>query len=417
MKKLIWIVLILSLCLSVNAELLDKIVARVGSEIILLSDLQRQISQMRTANINPDLLEPSDVLNHMVEQKIMVQKAKQMDLKVDEDAINKYAESYVQRIRSQYPSEAAFQEDLAKMKFTQRDLQEFFATQLTENALTEQLEEHIAKDISVSDNEMLNYYEATKDSLAVKPVSWQLRMIMREVKASEDTDAQALSEINQIYSELQEGADFAELAATRSDCPSKEQGGDLGFFKRGMMVKAFEDAAFALDLNEISKVVKSQFGYHIIKLTDRKGEEVRASHILKVVEAGEADEAREMELMQNIRQRILDGESFADLAREYSTDTPSAEDGGIIGEFAAEEFPELFSAPILNTPIGSPTEILKNEGLIYIFMRDEEYPSRIYTYEEVKDQLKDYLSKLKSLEAYQEWISEVKKDAFIEISL
>ena len=105
------------------------------------------------------------------------------------------------------------------------------------------------------------------------------------------------------------------------------------------------------------------------------------------------------------------------MAREYSTDTPSAEDGGIIGEFAAEEFPELFSAPILNTPIGSPTEILKNEGLIYIFMRDEEYPSRIYTYEEVKDQLKDYLSKLKSLEAYQEWISEVKKDAFIEISL
>jgi peptidyl-prolyl cis-trans isomerase SurA len=418
MKKLIWIVLITTICLSAYAELVDKIVARVGNEIILQSELERQINQMRTANIDEELLEPAEILNHMVEQKVMVQKAKEMDIKVDEEAIAKHAGRYVEQIRSQYPSEAAFQQDLAQMRFTARDLENFFADQITENALTEQLmTQHIARQVMISDQEMLEYYEATKDSLAVKPVSWELRMILREVKASEDTEAKAFQDIRAIYQELQEGADFGTLARERSDCPSSQQDGDLGYFKRGMMVKPFEDAAFDLGIGEISEIVKSQFGYHIIKLTDRRGEEIRASHILKTVSAAEEDENREMQLMQNIRERILAKESFAELAEEYSMDPASAKDGGLIGEFAQEEFPELFAAPIMNSAVGSPTEVLKNEGLIYIFMRDKELPSRIYTFDEVKEQLKGYLGQIKQMEAYENFIQEAKKDTFIELSL
>ncbi|HQB98912.1 MAG TPA: peptidylprolyl isomerase, partial [Candidatus Cloacimonadota bacterium] len=323
-----------------HAELVDKIVARVGNEIILYSELERQINQMRTAGIQAELLEPSQILNHMVEQKLMVQKAKDMDIKVDEAAINKYAENYVQQVKSQYPSEAAFQADLAKMRFTQRDLQNFFAAQITENALMEQLNaQHIAKKVMVSDAEMMEYYEATKDTMAVKPVSWDLRMIMREVKASQETERMAESQIQEILSSLANGADFAELASGSSDCPSSQQGGDLGYFKRGMMVKPFEDAAFSMQVGEISGIVKTQFGYHIIKVTDIRGDEVRASHILKIVEAGEVDEEREMTLMNNLRERILNGDDFSVLAQEYSQDPASAADGGLIGEFSEEEFP------------------------------------------------------------------------------
>ncbi|MDD4234273.1 MAG: peptidylprolyl isomerase, partial [Candidatus Cloacimonetes bacterium] len=339
-------------------------------------------------------------------------------IKVDEDAIKKHAERYVQQIRAQYPSEADFQNDLAKMKFTQRDLEHFFAEQITENVLSEQLmDQYISKEVTISDAEMLSYYEATKDSMAVKPVTWELRMILREVKASEETGIAARETIDAIQARLAAGEDFAELASSQSDCPSSQQGGDLGYFKRGMMVKPFEDAAFALGIGEISPVVESQFGYHIIKVTDIRGEEVRASHILKTVEAGEADEEREMALMQSIRERILSGESFADLAAEYSTDPASAKDGGLIGEFSEAEFPELFAAPIMSIPVGMPTEVLKNEGLIYIFLRDKEIASRVYSFEEVKEQLKGFLTQSKTLEAYDAWIEEAKQDSFIEINL
>lgn len=418
MKRAIWIVLIISIALSVHAELVDKIVARVGNEIILYSELERQINQMRTAGIQAELLEPSQILNHMVEQKLMVQKAKDMDIKVDEAAINKYAENYVQQVKSQYPSEAAFQADLAKMRFTQRDLQNFFAAQITENALMEQLNaQHIAKKVMVSDAEMMEYYEATKDTMAVKPVSWDLRMIMREVKASQETERLAESQIQEILTSLANGADFAELASGSSDCPSSQQGGDLGYFKRGMMVKPFEDAAFSMQVGEISGIVKTQFGYHIIKVTDIRGDEVRASHILKIVEAGEVDEEREMTLMNNLRERILNGDDFSVLAQEYSQDPASAADGGLIGEFSEEEFPELFAMPIMSSPVGSPTQVLKNEGLIYLFIRDREIPARTMTFDEIKDQLKAYISQIKQMEAYDNWIEDAKKDAFIQISL
>ncbi|NLN35808.1 MAG: hypothetical protein GX157_07435 [Candidatus Cloacimonetes bacterium] len=89
----------------------------------------------------------------------------------------------------------------------------------------------------------------------------------------------------------------------------------------------------------------------------------------------------------------------------------------MIGEFSEAEFPELFAAPIMSIPVGMPTEVLKNEGLIYIFLRDKEIASRVYSFEEVKEQLKGFLTQSKTLEAYDAWIEEAKQDSFIEINL
>jgi len=401
-----------------NAEELDKIVAKVGSEVILKSELEQQLNQMRSSGIAEELLVPEEVLSQMVDQRLMVQKAKELDIQIDKEAIKDYATNYIQQIKSQYPSAEAFQTDLIKAGLTQSDLQKQFEDQITENALTEQLiEQHISNKVNVQETEMREFYEASKDTLAVKPVSWELSLIMREILPSEEAEARVLAQIDSIYQELQDGADFATMATEYSDCPSSEQGGDLGFFKSGMMVKPFEDAAFALEVGEISPVVKSQFGYHIIKLNEKRGEEIRASHILKTISATEEDEARERALMEDIRQRIQDGEEFAALAREYSMDTESAKDGGLLGEFAEEDIPQLFAAPIMSTPVGTVTEVLENENILYLFIRNREIPQRIYSYEEVKEQLEQYLLQIKQMEAIEEWTIQARQDAFIEISL
>lgn len=418
MKKHLILILMLAAAVFAVATEIDRIVATVGGDIILYSDLQRQITQMRSSGVRDELLNSAEVLNNMVEHRLMIQKAKDLGITVDEKAIRSYAERYMAQIKSQFETEADFQAELRMMNTSQRDLMNYFVEQITESELTKQLvDKHISSQARVEEAEMRAFYEASKDSMAVKPVSWDLRMILREVKPSDTVIAALRAEAETLQQRADNGEDFAALASEYSDCPSKAQGGDLGFFKRGMMVKPFEDAAFAMGVGEVSGIVESQFGYHIIKVTEVKGDEVRASHILKTISAGDSDKDREMTLMNSIRTRILAGESFAALAEEYSHDPESAADGGLLGEFAERDFPELFAAPLTATQIGEPTEVLENEGMLYLFMRDKEYEQRLYTYEEVRDQLQMYLSEQKQMLAYQDWIDKVKAESFVKISL
>lgn len=418
MKRKVIIILFIMMFAMLSAEVMDRIVAKVGTEIILLSDLQKQISQLASTGIDPQILYPENVLGQIIEQKLLVQKAKELNIAADEDAITKYAERYLNDIKSRYPSEADFQVELRKMNTTQRELLKFLADQIRENYLTEQLiEKYISSRIKITEPEMRSFYETSKDSLAVKPTTWELSLILREIRPSVETQERIIGETETLLEKLKADEDFAALAEEYSDCPSSQQGGDLGYFKRGMMVKPFEDAAFSLNINEISEIVQSNFGYHIIKLTDRRGDEIRASHILKIVQAGEDDSDRERALMQEIRDRIVAGESFGDLAREYSFDTNSKDDGGLLGEFGEQDLPELFLPVIMASEVGVPTEVLQNEGLVYIFIRENESVARIFEYDEVKDQLKDYLFQLRQMEYYDEWMQEAKSKAFIEYKL
>jgi len=414
-----FILMMLALCLFISfasAELVDRIVAKVGGEIILLSDIQKMLLQMRAAGLDVEKVTPAEILQELIEQRLILQKAKELDIRLNEDNIRKYAENYIKQLKSQYPSEAEFRQDLAKSQTTENELLEYYIDKLRENALTEQLvERFVSAKAVVSETEMRNFYEAHKDSLAVRPITWETGMILKNIKASQKAENQKLSEIRAIYQRIMNGEDFAAVAASDSDCPSKARGGDLGFFSKGMMVKPFEDAAFTLNVGEVSDIVKTQFGYHIIKLEEKRANELRARHILKIIEPTMQDTVQTRELMENVRERLIQGESLATLASEVSDDEQSKAEGGIVGEYDADGMPEFFRAAIMATPVGEPTAVLENEGTLYIFIRTKEIPSRLYSYDEVKDSVGALLAREKQIEAYGDWIKELMEESYVEI--
>jgi len=381
-----------------------------------MSDVQKQVLQMQAAGIEADKVNPSLVLQEIIEQRLILQKAKELDIKLNEDSIRKYAESYIKQIKSKYPSPEAFNAELAASQITEAELLEYYTDMLRENALTEQLvDRFVTSQAVVTEADMRAFYEEHKDSLAVKPVTWKTGMIMRSVVASEQAVQGRLDEIRAIYQRLMNGEDFATVAAETSDCPSKARGGDLGFFGRGMMVKPFEDASFKLSVGEISEVVRTEFGYHIIKVEEKRGEELRARHILKIIDPTLQDSLEVHQTMETVRQRILEGSPFSELATVYSEDVESVQDGGIIGEFDEAVMPELFQAVIMATPVGQPTQVLENEGMLYIFMRLEELPQRLYSYDEVKDEVGALLSRQKQMQAYDEWIASLAKESWVQV--
>lgn len=178
-------------------------------------------------------------------------------------------DSRMAEIREQAGSEEVFAQRLAMLGMTEAQLESEMRNAINVDKL---LERH--RDIGeVTDADMEAYYNANRQRFK-QPERVRARHILIETKP-EDTAAEKSSskaEADRLLGELKQGGDFEALARQHSSCPSKERGGDLGFFQRGQMVKPFEDVAFALKVGQVSDVVETQFGYHIIEVTDREEE-------------------------------------------------------------------------------------------------------------------------------------------------
>lgn len=418
MKRALVILLFAVLIPLMYAEVVDKIIARVGNDIILLSDLVKQINQMQSAGMLKEGMRESDILEQMIESRLIIQKAKELNLAVNDKWIKQEAEKQIKEIRSRFPSEAEFQRELRRMKLTSNDLLKYLIDMKTEQFLIQRFyEEQIAIKIMVSEREMLDFYTAHKDTLAVKPLTWGIGMIIRGIEVSAETDQAQLKAIRSLQDRIRAGENFNTLAMNESQCPSAERGGDLGFFSRGMMVKPFEDAAFNLKIGEVSDVVKTQYGYHLIKMEEKRNDEIRVRHILKLLEPSAADSVAARQLMVSIRQQYLKGKSFSELATQWSMDKDSAAEGGNIGEYSENDFPELFAPTLTALQVGEISQILENEGMQYLFTKFNEVPSRLLTFEEVRNQIKEVITRRKQIQIYDEWVDQLKQENHVEILL
>ena len=416
MKRILLIIITLLIVASLFAEVTDKIIAKVGREIILKSDLEKRMQQLSASGMAMENITKFDILNDMIEAKLIIQKAKDEEYEIDEQMIKEMAEKQIKQVASQFPSELEFKKELKTAGLSVPDLKDYYIEMMTEEQLKSQIIQHnIKSKIHITESEVEEYYNDNLVDIPNRPEMFQIGMIVRFIKAGDDTKDKILVEINKIRDKLNEGADFAELAIEYSDGPSGANGGNLGFFGKGMMVKPFEEAAFALMPGEISEVIETQFGYHIIKVLEKKGNEVNASHILKIVEANEDDVQANIQLMEGVLLKLKDGEDFTELANTYSEDEESAVKGGIIGEFTKDTFPEMFKKHLENLEVGENTGLVREQENFYIFSILNKIPEREYRYTEIFDRLKEMVTSQKEIELYGNWIKELMQETYVEI--
>lgn len=195
-----------------------------------------------------------NILDQLIDTELLYQQAQKEKIKISNDEIN----LEIDKIKNNFSSPEEFDEALKVNNITPAQLKENIKRQLMINFILEEAR----KQVSISDEELLEYYNENKESF-LEPEQVHARHILVETE----------EEANNLLLQLKEGlTDFAELAKEKSVGPSAPSGGDLGFFAKGQMVKEFEDAAFSLEPGEISEVVQSQFGYHIIKCEEKKEE-------------------------------------------------------------------------------------------------------------------------------------------------
>ena len=399
------------------AEQLDRIVAKVGREIILESDLKRHRIQLEQMQILVPGTTDEEVLRDIVEGILVLQTAKSKGYAVDENKLRQTVDSQISSYIDRFGSESTLRAELRKSGMSLSDLREQIEQMVREQRVREMLiQNEITSRIHITDSELLDFYNEHIDEIPERGKMVELWMFRREIKASERTKRTVSNDINKIYDKIREGKDFAKLAEEYSDCPSSKMGGDLGFFGPGTMIKEFEDTAFKLKPGEISNVVETKFGYHIIKMEEKDEDDIRVRHILKTVEPTDKDIEENLNFCQEILDRLRAGEDFKAIAVAYSDDA-SKEHGGIIGEFQDEEMPELFQSSLNSIDIGEFTELVRYEQDVFIFGKTKLIPARKYRFAEVKDQLKDMLMSEKQADYYEIWIENLKKQAYVETFL
>jgi peptidyl-prolyl cis-trans isomerase C len=249
-------------------------VARVNDSYIPREDYLRQfnIAQQQFIRQGVPLDEErmvilrSEVLEDLIDNRLLFQESRKRGYGVDVEAV----ETRYQEVKDQFPDDAEFIAALEEMQYTEDSFKEAVERRLT---LEKLIENDISPGVTVSDEEVRQYYEQnTEQFVQPKQVRASHILIIVEDQGNEEQKRVALEKIRMVQQKLREGEDFAALAKQYSEGPSNVQGGDLGFFQRGQMVKPFEDAAFATEVGKVSDVVETRFGFHLILVTDTRPE-------------------------------------------------------------------------------------------------------------------------------------------------
>ena len=224
----------------------------------------KQISDDQMAELKKEILEG------LIEREVLYQESRKAGIKVDDQKVN----DQLAAIKKRFPNDEEFKKALNKMNLTEDEIQIQIQRGL---AIRELIDQKVADKIVIKDEETRAYYDGNPQSFRQpEQVKASHILIKVEPTADEAAKTEARKKITEVQQKLKDGGDFAALAKEYSQGPSSTRGGDLGYFRRGQMVGPFEDAAFSMKTNEVSDLVETRFGYHIIKVYDKKPEQTLA---------------------------------------------------------------------------------------------------------------------------------------------
>jgi len=361
------------------------------------------------------------VFQNMLAEKLMLAKAEQDSIIVTDEDVQKQVDFRVQQMVQQFGSEKNLEEAYG---MTILKIKSYLKDEMKKRMKIDRLKaKKFGSGISVTRTEVLKFYDEYKDSLPAVPETFELYQIVRFPRLSEEAKQAALKTAKSLLDSLRRGADFSDLARRYSeDSASAVKGGDLGKIKKGMLVKEFEDAAYLLKPGEVSDVVETQYGYHIIKLNEKAGETIRVQHILVQFPHLESSDFDAISFLNSLREKAGNSEKvFKELAVLHSQDKQNAADSGYIGKLNINQ---LDSAEIIalkdlrENDITEPVRVGNEKNYSYsIFFVKHRIPEHEATIEGDYHLIETLALNYKENKMLNEWLEELKKDIYVEVKI
>ncbi len=332
MHKILATLIVLFLFIQVSAQeqkMVDKIIGVVGDNIILMSDIESQLQQAKSQGekINDEI--KCAIFDQALLEKFFLAQAQLDSVYVGEDDVEAELDKRIRYyISNSFGSQEKLEEFYGK---SIEDLKADFRKDVKNQMLAEKMQGKIYGNIKTTPADVKQFFDAIpKDSLPYFNAEIELSQIVIFPKASQEAKDYALMKIKKIKQDIINGTDFGAKAQLVSEDPgSKKEGGDLGFITRGQMVSEFEAAAFRLDEGQVSDVVETKYGYHLIQCLEKKGERIHVRHILITAPITSFDEITAKTYLDSIRTLIVsDQYTFTSAVKEFSEDEQSKSNSG-----------------------------------------------------------------------------------------
>ncbi|MCI0482027.1 MAG: peptidylprolyl isomerase, partial [Candidatus Dadabacteria bacterium] len=380
-------------------EPIDKIVAIVNDDVILASEVGEEVS-VRLYQYGPDAVNAmgipaftSQILGEMVENRLLLQKADELDIVVSREDVDPLVEDNIEAVRSQYPDEEAFEAALAEYGTTEKKLRKQYRKNIQDQLTIKNLVDiEIMPRIAVDEEEAREYYENNKAGFDL-PTLVGISEIVVAITVSPESERQARARIEEIRAKALSGVDFTLLVKQYSKGGHAASGGNFNF-SPGETYPELEEAAASLTPGKISGPISLPEGYWLLKLLSADNGNYKTQVILIPVEVTETDLAAAGNKINAAYSELNAGIPFADVAAKYNEDPGTVESGGYLGQFdingLARDFPKIASALQTLQP-GEYSPIIERPEGYYIVKLEERTEGEARDYDSARDDVIEQL--------------------------
>ena len=404
------------LVLLLIAALADQIAAFVGNDIILHSEVEENVSILSNDPAAMRMFTTEqEVQDYVVEQlianKLLLAEAEEESVFVNDDDVLPMVDQNIESLKSNFPSEAAFFSYLEEQGINLEELRAYYQENLKSRMIMERLiSKKFASKIMISPIAVRDFYDENKDSIAIVPGRVKLSHILLPIVPSQAEMMRGFERATDVYKLLLTGGDFGVIAQEFSeDENSRRKGGMLGRIRRGETIEDFEAVVFDLKPGTVSQPFPTRLGYHIVEVLNKGGDWVLIRQILIKVGISRQDTLRTEREAERLQELVVSGVDFDSLASVHSKD-PNID----LGEFYIERLTPPFNEVVKEMAGGEVSDpILTPYGYHLLYVK-EKVTEQTLSFEELRDQIMQYLYQQEIQKKYDELIVDLKEKTFVK---
>lgn len=408
----------LSFVSQAQMQALDKIIAIVDDDIIMQSELSSRVDviklQSKGMRLPPDSVLQEQVLDKLINENIQMQMAERSGLRISDQQLNQTIENIAkQNGMSLKKFQKALEKDGIKYAQAREQIRR-------ERIISEVQRYRVGNKIQISEQDVDGFLNSVRGKKATAE-EYRLGHILIQVpsQASRDQLKKAKNKASNLVKKLRKGADFSQTAVANSEGRNALKGGDLGWRKEAELPSLFSDVAPSLNKGQVSDPIRSNSGFHIIKVTDKRGgvtklvKQTRARHIL--IQKNEIrSEAESKKLIDGLYKRIKKGEDFVKLAKEFSDDPGSKVNGGDLNWINDGDMVPSFEKTMKATKKGKTSKPFKSRFGWHI-LQVTDYRNKDMGQEIQRNQARQLLYSRRFEEELPVWLRQIRSDAYVEI--